>query len=77
MLRGLFSLERRSTAYHSSDMAKLAKKSTAKGSEVHGRTREGLPVWKPSVRPKNFTVSQLERAVREAKRHEMSARKAG
>src|SRR6185369_3180922 len=39
-------------------MAKLAKNGRkvsrpAKGDEIYGYTREGLPVWKPSFKPKS------------------------
>ena len=63
-------------------MAKLAKNGRkvsrpAKGDEIYGYTREGLPVWKPSFKPKSFTVSELQRVMREVKRREEAARSAG
>ena len=49
----------------------------AKGDEIYGYTREGLPVWKPAFKPKSFTVHELQRAVREVKRRIEQTRSAG
>jgi hypothetical protein len=57
--------------------AKKARKRPAKRDEILGYTPEGLPVWKPSLPPKSFTVAELERVMREIKQREAAARAAG
>ena len=63
-------------------MAKSAKTGrkasrSSKGDEILGYTAEGLPVWKPSFRPKSFTVGALQRAISEVRKREEAARAAG
>jgi len=54
---------------------KKASRSATSG-EIYGRTREGLAIAKPAFKPKSFSVSELERVMRDVKREE-AARKAG
>jgi hypothetical protein len=53
-----------------------SKSRSATGSEIYGRTREGLAIAKPAFKPKSFSVSELERVMRDVKREE-AARRAG
>lgn len=55
----------------------MTSKRSAKGSQFIGRTAEGLLIPRPEFKPVNFTVQQLQEAIRSVRRENEAAAEAG
>jgi len=53
-----------------------AGKKTAPGSQIVGKTRDGVVILRPKARPKHFTSEEIREAIRQVVRSKPRARKA-